>query len=108
MEANETETLSCDVSDFKKQVKEYDRLALLVVGQASEAAQKFADHLSLSELDASTAVLVAEGDCSRLLSYLEVRQTPSIIVLEHGVKRGEIPISGDFERDVARLKELCL
>ena len=102
------ETISCSLPEFERQVASYDRLALLVVGQHSEAAERFAENLSLSELNLDTAVLVAEGQCQELVSnHLKVKQTPSVVVLERGVKKGEVAISGDFDKDVARLKELC-
>lgn len=102
------ETLSCSLPEFKKQVKDYDRLALLVVGRASEAAEKFAENLSMSELNLDTVLFVAEGQCQGLVNdYLKVKQNPAVVVLERGVKKGEVAISGDFDRDIGNLKRLC-
>jgi len=102
------ETISCSIPEFREQMKTYDRLALLIVGQHSEAAEKFAENLSLSELSLDTALLVAEGECKGLVeNHLGVKQTPSVVVLERGVKKGEMVISGNFDRDISKLKELC-
>ena len=118
MDNNETETISCSLPEFRDQVRDYDRLALLIIGEHDpespegkeyrEAALTFAENISLSELRLATVVMVAEGNCKKIVSdYLKVKRAPAVVVLEHGVKRGEVPISGDFDKDVARLKELC-
>lgn len=101
------ETISCNLNEFKEQVQKYESLALLVVNEASEAAESFAENLAKSEFELDTAVLVAEGKCKDLVDFLNVKETPSIVVLSKGVKKGEVIISGDFEADMEKLKKLC-
>jgi hypothetical protein len=110
------ETISCNLAEFKEQVKQYERLAVVVVGEHSEAIEQWAQKLQLSELAGdslsdvklTTTVLVAEGKCEELaIDYLKVKRAPTVVVLERGVKKGEVELKGDFEKEMAALRELC-
>jgi len=96
---------SCKPEEIEKRKCDLD--LVLFLPDDSEESLQFATMLANSELSNRIDVVVAQDECEELARREGVPETPYIMRYKNCQAVGGMPFTGDFEKDMERLKELA-
>jgi len=98
------EELSCDISKYREQIKDKERIAVTFVGKQFPGTESFIEALGNAYEKGffgkmEMAVLPVDSqECDTLAEQEKVEQLPTVVVYNHGKKIGEVtPTDADAQ-----------